>query len=399
MSFPSNSSSSRPVVVTGQQIGVGWTPALSVVKALTALVEADRINAEPVYWLADEDHDRIEVSHTVSFEGPRILRQRFSFQAPDATATGWLPWNEIHQKLAHRLWREVPEPSQATLRGHVLALGEPLWKRGLRAFSPTDPKHRDPIQAELERWRSMDLEQGLNTQAERLEAKGERLVLDPRSQSAWFSLDPASGRRARLDPGEVCPSGHWLSPGAALRPLMQSFLLPVTAVVLGPAERAYWKLCEPLWSMVGLNAPRIVDRPSVFVIPKGVKLQSGQLDGIRRGAWSEFSSIPVAMPSNSVPSIQSPTDWGEAISQRFQQELARTRQRLEKLDRRLQRDAASQCLGMDAERLRQHLFPLDKAQERVLPGIFWLRDESLLERMILALKNRKDENIVLVEET
>ncbi len=30
----------RPVVATGQQIGAGWSPALSVVKALAARAEA-----------------------------------------------------------------------------------------------------------------------------------------------------------------------------------------------------------------------------------------------------------------------------------------------------------------------------------------------------------------------
>jgi hypothetical protein len=35
-----------PVIVTGQQIGVGWTPALSVVKVLAALALA---SAEPIH--------------------------------------------------------------------------------------------------------------------------------------------------------------------------------------------------------------------------------------------------------------------------------------------------------------------------------------------------------------
>jgi len=62
-------------------------------------------------------------------------------------------------------------------------------------------------------------------------------------------------------------------------------------------------------------------------------------------------------------------------------ELARSRQRLLKLDRRLQRDLAARVLGQDPERLRQSLFPLGKPQERILPGLFWLRDEALLKRM------------------
>ncbi|MDE3033815.1 MAG: bacillithiol biosynthesis BshC, partial [Acidobacteriota bacterium] len=59
----------KPVVATGQQIGAGWTPALSVAKALAALAEARRVGAEAVYWLADEDHDRAEVASVSGWHG------------------------------------------------------------------------------------------------------------------------------------------------------------------------------------------------------------------------------------------------------------------------------------------------------------------------------------------
>jgi len=172
---------------------------------------------------------------------------------------------------------------------HALALGEPLWRRGLTPFSPTDPAVRQPIQGELERWRALGLERELIRQAERLEQSGVPLPLDPREQAAWFSLDPGTGLRLRLEPGDPCPAGRWLSPGAALRPLMQSLLLPdLAAVVLGPAERAYWRLTEPLWERVGLAPPRIVCRPSVYVLPPGLALDEGQLEALRRGRGSRW---------------------------------------------------------------------------------------------------------------
>ena len=88
--------------------------------------------------------------------------------------------------------------------------------------------------------------------------------------------------------------------------------------------------------------------------------------------------------------------WAEGLSHRFDQELARSRARLQKLDRRLQRDSAAKRLGMDPEHLRQRLFPLGKAQERVLPGLLWLRDPALLDRMEAALRSGDD--VVMVEE-
>lgn len=385
----------RPVVATGQQIGAGWSPALSVAKALAALAEARRTGAEAVYWLADEDHDRGEVASVLGRKGTRVVRHRFTFDAPEGTATGWLPWTARHQAEAEDLWGPCPVPAEPTLRGHALALGEPLWRRGLRPFSPTDPAVRAPIQAVLEGWRALDLEADLVRQAARLEAEGAPLPLDPRTQAAWFALDPATGRRRRLEPRESLPPGRWLSPGAALRPLMQSLLLPVSAVVLGPAERAYWRLCEPLWERVGLPAPKILPRPSVFVVPRGLPLKSAQLPLLRTGDWPGLAPWPGDAASGRLPSPEPDPAWPEAIRNRFVAELDRARTRLGRLDRRLHREAAAVALGGDPERLRQTLFPFGRPQERVIPGLEWLRDEALLDRILDRMDGMTD--LILVE--
>ena len=372
----------KPVIATGQQIGAGWSPALSVAKALAALSEARRTGAEAVYWLADEDHDRAEVASVVGRAGDRLIRHRFRFETRPGTATGWLPWTPEHQSQATALWGPLPEPTEATLRGHVLALGQPLWARGLRPFSPTDPTVREPIQAELERWRALNLEGYLIRQAEALAAQGAPLPLDPSVQAAWFSLDPGTGRRQRLERDTPLPRGHWLSPGAALRPLMQSLMLPVAAVVLGPSERAYWRLCEPLWERVGLPAPKILPRPSVYVMPKGVRVTPAQLDALRHGAWDRLATWPGVLPSSKIQRAEPEPSWPAALAVRFQREQERSHSRLAKLDARLHREAAATVLGGDPERLRQTLFPFGKPQERVMPGVPWLRNEALLDAIL-----------------
>lgn len=377
-------SSQRPVVVTGQQIGAGWTPALSVIKALAALVAARRMGCDAVFWMADEDHDHLEVAATVGLDGARLRRHRFRFAAPPGTATGWLPWGEAQQREAEALWGDLPQAAEPTLRGHFLALGEPLWRRGLRPFSPTEASVREGLQSELARWRSLDLERDLHAQAVRLEAQGTPSPLDPRQQHAWFSLDPRTGSRRPLEPGDPCPPGHWLSPGAALRPLLQSLLLNVKAAVLGPSERAYWRLCEPLWERVGLEAPELIARPTLHVAPRGAALALDQLDALQGGHWERFAS-EAHRPSESAQLPPQDPDWGEALNRRAAGEWTRYRRRLQRLDARLLRDRASLVLGMEAERLRQALFPFGKAQERVLPGLFWLRQPRLLDRFEAAL--------------
>lgn len=386
----------RPVIATGQQIGAGWSPALAVVKALAALAEARRTRGEAVYWLADEDHDRTEVAAVVGQENGRLQRHRFRFEAPTGTATGWLPWTPAHQTEAERLWGPLPQPATPTLRGHVLALGEPLWQRGLRPFSPIEPRVREPIQAELERWRSLDLEGLLLRQAEALVAVGAPLPLDPRRQAAWFALHPRTGQRRRLEPGEALPTGHWLSPGAVIRPLMQSLLLPVEAAVLGPSERAYWRLCEPLWERVGLAAPRLLPRPSVFVLPRGIHLEADSLEAVREGRWEQLAQWPGETPSHWFPEADAHPTWPDTLRTRYLRELERTRRRLARLDHRLHRDAAGQILGGDPERLRQTLFPFGRPQERVLSGVAWLRNGPLLDAILERMAGLPP--LILVEE-
>lgn len=388
------------MIVTGQQIGAGWTPALSVAKALTALAEARRLGMDAVYWMADEDHDRAEVAASVGIENGRLVRHCFRFDAPTGTATGWLPWGAAQQHEAESLWGMVPTPAEPSLRGHALSLGEPLWKLGLQPFSPTNPVLREPIQSELERWRSLNLEAHLLLSADRLEAEGALLPLNPRQQAAWFSLDPRTGLRRRLEREDECPKHHWLSPGAALRPLMQSLLLPVEAAVLGPSERAYWRLAEPLWERVGLTAPRIIARPSVFVLPEGCHLKADRLtdlNALRDGHWQTFSSPEGAFPSQRLGEPSPDPGWGSILGARFTKELDRARHRLERLDRRWIRDLATHEFNMDPERLRQRLFPFGKAQERVLPGLFWLQDEFLIHRILKSMDG--DKSLILVEES
>jgi hypothetical protein len=387
----------KPVVATGQQIGAGWSPALSVAKALAALAEARRTGAEAVYWLADEDHDRAEVAAVMGLPESRMIRHRFRFEAPEGTATGWLPWTPRHQAEAEDLWGPCPAPSTPTLRGHALALGVPLWQRGLRPFSPTDPAVREPIQPVLEGWRALDLEDLLMRQAEHLVAEGALLPLDPRGQATWFALNPATGLRRRLDRGQPLPPAHWLSPGAAIRPLMQSLLLPVAAVVLGPAERAYWRLSEPLWDRVGLAAPRILARPSVFVVPRGTRLDPASLDLLREGAWTRLSAWEGATALSVFGLPVADAQWAPSVRQRFAAEMERTRIRLGRLDRRLHREAAAAALGGDPERLRQTLFPFGRPQERVIPGLAWLRDEALLDRILGRMDGQTE--VILVEAT
>ena len=176
---------------------------------------------------------------------------------------------------------------------------------------------------------------------------------------------------------------------------MQSLLLPVKAAVLGPSERAYWRLCEPLWDRVGLDAPRIIPRPTAYVLPPGARLEVAQLQALWEGRWETLTDTQ-SRPSRMAHTPPEDPGWGEALSRRAATEWSRYHHRLLRLDARLLRDRVSEQLGMEAERLRQALFPLGKPQERVLPGWVWLKQPPLLDQLESALAAGNE--LVLVEE-
>src|SRR5579862_1280861 len=65
--------SGTAVVVTGQQVGLFGGPAYTIYKALTAVKLAEDLSARgipavPIFWLASEDHDFLEVSNTYTFD-------------------------------------------------------------------------------------------------------------------------------------------------------------------------------------------------------------------------------------------------------------------------------------------------------------------------------------------
>jgi hypothetical protein len=94
--------------------------------------------------------------------------------------------------------------------------------------------------------------------------------------------------------------------------------------------------------------------------------------------------------------VEPDLSWPETVQMRFRREQTRSRERLVKLDRRLHREAAARCLGGDPERLRQILFPFGAAQERVMPGVPWLRNEKLLDAILERMKDAVP--VILVEE-
>jgi hypothetical protein len=134
----------------------------------------------------------------------------------------------------------------------------------------------------------------------------------------------------------------------------------------------------------------------VYVVPAGFRLASTQLEALRFGAWDRLAAWPGGLPTLRFQPVDPDPAWPSGIQLRFHREQARTRERLGKLDRRLHREAAAAQVGGDPERLRQALFPFGLPQERVLPGLDWLRNGALLDGILAGMEHGA--SALLVEE-
>jgi bacillithiol biosynthesis cysteine-adding enzyme BshC len=291
------------VAIGGQQAGLFGGPLFTVHKALTILATARRAEAElgrpvvPVFWIASEDSDLAEVDHawTTDREGAlKLLRM------PGASAAK-VPVSRIRLgdaigPLLDELAGLLPEGGdaealmadlrQAYTAGRTYPQAFGAWMA--RLFGPMGLALVDPSDARLKRLAHglFDAEITRSSaaleQTARLRAAGYEPQIDLRDGFlTLFHQDPArdaititsggfelkaSGRK--FTPRELSAlleqSPESFTPNAAMRPLFQDTIFPTLAVVLGPAEIAYF--CQ-----LPLAYELLVPRCSLTLVEKKVQ--------------------------------------------------------------------------------------------------------------------------------
>jgi bacillithiol biosynthesis cysteine-adding enzyme BshC len=299
-------------VVTGQQAGLFTGPLYTIYKALSAVRMADILNragtpAVPVFWVASEDHDMDEVSHT-SFlsSGGGLFDARFrprggvrdapvgrvlldeSIGKVVTDVFGELGHSEIAISIQNRIaaaWSAGTSYSDAFARDLVAMLG----KFGLIVIDPLDEqlkKLASPIYTaaveksaeivEAIRARSLGLvERGYHAQVLVEEDyfplfwhtdDGRRVALrkigDARYRSRGagreFTIEELSSL-ARVEPQRF-------SPGVMLRPVVQDHLLPTICYFGGAAEIAYFAQNSEAYRVLGRPVTPILHRQSLTIV-------------------------------------------------------------------------------------------------------------------------------------
>ncbi|TYP77967.1 bacillithiol biosynthesis cysteine-adding enzyme BshC [Paenibacillus methanolicus] len=440
------------VIVGGQQAGLWTGPLLVIHKAVTIIQAAKHAEARvgqpvvPVFWIAGEDHDWEEANHAyIQADAPRKIAIAHPGGAKTSVSRTKLTAAEMKaalQELAAVL-PDTPNKQpmlamlQATADGsatltdwfaHVLT--HLFGEHGLVLLDADDPALRklesDMFRTLIER--GGELEGAYRQAGAAIRSLGYKVQAESAEGCAnlfLFHGNPADGgqertllyrregefanRRGtvRLTADELIgiaeQAPERLSNNVLTRPLMQDYVLPVLATVLGQGEIAYWAQTSESFRLLGMEMPIIVPRMSFTLVephlPKQMDKYSlgfnevieryaakrqawldereewaiGEKFGKTRAQFEELYAPLIELVSSLEPGLGR---LGDTNRERILREIAYLEQRAKDAHER-RFDAALRQM----DRVAHSLWPGGKPQERVLNamqlynqyGVDWIK--------------------------
>lgn len=295
-------------VVTGQQAGAFGGPIYTLLKAVTSLQLARKIEQEhgvpavALFWVDAEDHDWDEIGTLT------ILDRDF---APSSLSLARLPGagtqpagrlvvdetaGQTIEALAHLLApTEFTADIVACLRRHyrpgatmsvafASLMDELLGSRGLVVFEADDPAAKAGIGDLFARELTSPLVAGRAREAAALMTTlGHSPQVDAAEDAVCLFCLDASGRRPIRCEGDTCVVGdatrtmaelaaeatahpERFSPNVLLRPVVQDRLFPTVCYVAGPSELAYHAQLGGAYRALGVERPLLYPRVSATIL-------------------------------------------------------------------------------------------------------------------------------------
>lgn len=284
-------------VVTGQQPGLFGGPLYSLVKAMSAVAAARRLEAETgrpsaaVFWIEGDDHDFEEIRKTWVLDRaavPHPLRYEPAGERPGLPAFRRILDDSIGELLA-RLKTVLPPTdfTRETLaaladayapgRSFAEAFGRFLLHltrgTGLLVMDPTTPALKRlsfPVYRAALRYES-EGRRRIAGRTRRIEAAGFRAQAVPEGYGVFCTGPNGVRERVKTPPGtdptaDLSGCAERLSAAVLLRPLVQDYLLGTAAYVGGPSEIAYHAQIGDLYRLHALPRPLVIPRHQVSVL-------------------------------------------------------------------------------------------------------------------------------------
>ncbi|WP_274470980.1 MULTISPECIES: bacillithiol biosynthesis cysteine-adding enzyme BshC [unclassified Paenibacillus] len=442
-------------VVGGQQAGLFGGSLLVLYKAITLVQLAREWSSKlkrpvvPVFWIAGEDHDFDEVNHIYTLsQSQQIDKIKVDHPTGRRTSVSKLPlapeaWREALSAMDQSLMdTEFKASLMAKLEG-VTAGGATLSEAfarlmavlfgeyGLVLIDADEPSlrslesgmfeqlvvHNEVLTASLLKSQEEVLQAGYNAQADIavdganlfVYADGQRLLLH--REGDRFADKKQEHRFTKAELHDLAMTKpEQFSNNVMSRPLMQEYLFPVLATVLGPGEIAYWALTKHAFEQFGMRMPIVAPRLEFTLIEGTVHKQMNKYaysfeDVLHRfeekkQAWLDaqdtlhlnerFDQVKADFRDSYTPLVEALGAINPGVRKLGDTNLAKIVEQIEFLQHKASEAYKTQfdATLRQLERIRLTILPLAKPQERVYNGCAymnrygndWLRD--LLETPI-----------------
>ena len=293
-------------VVSGQQAGLFTGPLFTIYKALSAVklagcLRTRNTKAVPVFWIAAEDHDfvevakaeiigrdcqlkRTEVSTDLHREGQPVGRVVLddSINTIVDQLFDLLPNSEFAEDMK-ALVRNAWQPGRGYADSFATMMTSLLGRHGLIFLDPLDPEMKKlaaPLYSAAVR-QAPEIATAVEQRSRELESNGYHAqVLASANSFPLFLHDEDGARRAlvRVENGNyqakdtnkeysiedlaelALKEPQRFSPNVTLRAVVQDYLLPTIAYCAGAAEIAYFAQTAEVY--------RVLERPATSILPR-----------------------------------------------------------------------------------------------------------------------------------
>ncbi|TFG64591.1 MAG: bacillithiol biosynthesis cysteine-adding enzyme BshC [Gemmatimonadales bacterium] len=307
------------LVTTGQQPGLFLGPLYTLYKTVSAIQLAthlERSTGRPTlaaFWVAADDHDWEEIGtcQVLALDESATTLRLDPPEGRKGRSVGETLLPDSIVDLAERLGELVgSSPVAGDDRAGFLEFVKTAYRPGetvsaafvstmVQVFANHDLVLVDSSHAAIRQTaaklygeivqRPADVANAMASGGERVRQAGYPIQLNPPEAGLQIFFDEGSARRhvlATPNGFTIGGSDDWsreefaalindqpssFTPAAALRPVLESWLLPVAATVLGPGELSYWAQLEPLFVTLNVWMPAVRDRGSWFLIESRVE--------------------------------------------------------------------------------------------------------------------------------
>jgi len=286
-------------ITTGHQLCLLTGPLYFIYKILSVIVQCEELNKKhpdyhfvPVFWMAGEDHDKVEINHA------HVFGKKLTWDTEQNGKVGKFNLNGIHDVISqlHEILgqSETTESiiqliektySHANLNEATKYLVNSLFAQyGLVIIDPDHAPFKKVFSNEIKKeLLESFIEKKVNETNSYLQSKGYKPQVNPRAINLFYAKDGIRERivfsenrfkvmntslsfsvNELLDLLEKNP--EVFSPNVLMRPLYQQKLLPNLFYVGGPGEIAYWLQLKATFDEASVFFPVLQPRQFVLLI-------------------------------------------------------------------------------------------------------------------------------------